>query len=211
MHKQIIPILIASSLLVLTGCKSNKKDNPVDPVDPVDPPADSTEEITVRFNGENSRSNLSGGSDLNNSGPKAAFTALFNANITGFMTGYSSSAVFMTYYQDEQNSSLCIGSGSSGGSISLNFSYEIVSISFEIQAYCKFITYNNSYTGDTASSVTIAGTNYSLARDDVSTGLSTPETHSLDFDTPITKLDISNANGKQRTYINYITFTYKTK
>lgn len=162
--------------------------------------------ITYQFLGDSSRTYLNGGSNLNNVNPHNAFLSILNAE-QEVVSSFTSESCFFQNYNNENKTTLTIGSSSSGGSLTINFLYEIKSITASVQAYCKYIEYNSTYSIDTTSALNINGEITDLSVSDTS---KIPETKNvnLSLKESTRSLTFSTANGKSRVFINSLSLTY---
>ena len=163
-----------------------------------------TEHKLITFKGSNTRSNMQGGAQLSNAGPKNATIALFNDEKTILNDLTATSVTYQRFGGDSTGlTSLTIGTGSAGGNLQLDFNVQIVEIKVKIQAY--FNQYNGGTSSDANAEITINDNYYELSNDG---NVVTEEFEKTIALYKVTSLTFSNDEGKQRTYINELDITY---
>ena len=106
---------------------------------------------------------------------------------------------------DQNGLSLCIGTASSGGSISFTFTQSIKSISFTLQAYHKY--YSDAFHADDSSALTVEGHDYVL--DTSLTSGMPPMLEEVVQLSPTKKtITFSNDSDHQRSFVHNLTVEF---
>ena len=172
-----------------------------------------TETETFVFEGSSTRQNLNGGANLSDANPAAAFKALFG----DYLTSFNSDGVTFQFVgrEDDQTTSLCIGTAKKAGELELTFNVPIIKISFELENYYKKYTSQGveGVSHDPNSQLTVTLGNNEVAKD-YDLGVNEYEqvvvTDELNMPsnqyTSVVKF--SNDDSKQRVYVHNLAITY---
>ena len=144
-------------------------------------------------------------STLDQSESQQKFINWFNGEDEGFLesiryTGFAQLQNFNEF------TTLSLGSQKSTGEIQFNFSVDIVKVELEIQGYYKYISYNNTYSVDTASKFYLDTDEYDLSVNSDYQGEGTKENVSKEYSESVNSLTISNDRG--RVFVHSMTITY---
>ena len=101
--------------------------------------------------------------------------------------------------------SLCIGTASSGGSISFTFTQSIKSISFTLQAYHKY--YSDAFHADDSSALTVEGHDYSLDTS-LSSGMPPMLEEVVQLSPAKKTITFSNDSDHQRSFVHNLTVEF---
>ena len=175
------------------------------------PPGEATKTIT--FKGSNSRTGLSSGSSLDQTGKGAqpAFYGLFNDHET-LLSDITSSGCSFKYWNGSKSgiSTLGIG-GSADGSLTLDFSYRVTKVTLVAQTYfnCYQQDGHDVYNVDVGTKLKVNGGAVTLP----GVAGETPDELTKDYEFAgegITQLllESTGPNEKNRLFINEMTITY---
>ena len=103
-------------------------------------------------------------------------------------------------------STLILGSSSQDGNIKFNFAHEIKSVKFNIQGYCKYIAYSDSYSVDTDSKFYLDDELTDLSVSAGTTGELEKKDVSKSYSTSTTSLTIRSEDG--RVFVHSMEITY---
>ena len=160
----------------------------------------SLREISYTFKGSSNREGMTPGAQLRGSDSEYKPDVAFKETLGSFVTSYTvSSCTFaLVGPEDENTTSLTIGSASYGGELVLNLAQKVVSLKVTLQGYYKLNKDNNA-------DIYINDQHFDMS----STG-ETPDVHEeeIDFETPVEQLKFSNEFSKHRTYVHSLTLYY---
>ena len=103
-------------------------------------------------------------------------------------------------------STLILGSSSETGNITFNFAYQVTSVKFNIQGYCKYIAYSDSYSVDTDSKFKLDDETLDLSVSAGYTGLLDRKDMIKTYETPISSFTI--ASEGQRVFVHTMEISY---
>ena len=101
-------------------------------------------------------------------------------------------------------STLILGSQSSEGKITFNFNVTVTTIRVTVQAYSKYIAYNDSYSTDTNATFLINDKEYDLSVEDGHTGDTETIKIECGFGEGVKSLSIANKEARQRVFVHEI-------
>ncbi len=109
---------------------------------------------------------------------------------------------------DAKNCTMILGSKNNDGILKLDFYCYIVSIKVEAQAYCKYVSYTDTWNIDADCSLSVDGQEgvWSLPSGE---GEASPiQTKSYSFDTAVNTLKFTNGGTNKRVFIHSLEITY---
>lgn len=218
-------------LPLLIGCNQKQKTESSDSVSESEPPlptpeppesiesSESEEEADTRERVTSTITFRNGGfttSTFEKETTQNSFIAWFNnhENADGLLTSivYDNSNYYaqMNYIGNEGDanrfSTLILGSQNKNGLIKFNFAYPIESVSCTVQAYSKYISYNNSYSVDLTSVFKINQTTQDLALPNGYSGPTEEVQVNATISPEATNFSISSNGG--RVFVHEMTITY---
>ena len=105
-------------------------------------------------------------------------------------------------------STLILGSGNSEGKITFNFKVDIISIKVTVQAYSKYIAYNDSYSTDTDSIFILDNDEHDLSVEDNHQGDTEKETIEKAYMEGTKVISIANKEAGNRVFVHSLELTY---
>ena len=106
-------------------------------------------------------------------------------------------------------STLILGSSSSNGKITFNFSVDVISLKVVVQPYTKYITYTSTYTIDTGATFLVDTKEYDLSLEEGYQGETENVNVEYIFTTPKKSFSISNKEANQRVFVHSMDILYK--
>ncbi len=208
--KKILLVLLPAVLL----CSCTKKvvdtssnDNSANESDPsiTSLPPGGNNPLNVTFKGIDT---IQDGADLANDAARNVFTGVMNEHVNIMQEFTASKTYFKKIGIPNTPVSLGVGTGSAGGELNITFNYKISKIDVVLQPYYNKYEYNGEKINvDSASEITIGGKAFNLNVTDT-TVMPEEVNGTIDFETPITSLKISNDGAKHRVFIHQMTITY---
>lgn len=149
-------------------------------------------------------------STLNQESSQKQFVDWFNKDDELLTSIEYSGFAQMNYIGNEKDSwrfsTLTLGSQKSTGSIKFNFSQKIKSIKLNIQGYCKYIEYTDSYSVDKNSKFYLDGDLYDLSVESEATEELEKKDITKEYNPEVTSITISNEDG--RVFVHSMELTY---
>ena len=105
-------------------------------------------------------------------------------------------------------STLILGSSSKTGKITFNFKYDIVSVKVEVQAYSKYIAYNNTYSTDTGATFVLDNDEHDLSLADGYQGDTERKTFEKAYNEGTKTISIANKDEGERVFVHSLELTY---
>ena len=170
-------------------------------------PEDGVKKKTVTF--------LNGGftnSSLDQPASRAKFVEWFNGdddilNSIDY-TGYAQLNYIGNASDSWRFSTLILGSASSEGAITFNFSVHVVSVKIVVQPYTKYISYNNTYNIDKSAKFIFNQEEHDLSVDADYTGDTEKTTLECFPNQNENKFKIANKEANQRVFVHSFELTY---
>lgn len=106
-------------------------------------------------------------------------------------------------------STLILGSSSSNGKITFNFSVDVISLKVVVQPYTKYITYTSTYNIDTGATFLVDTKEYDLSLEEGYQGETENVNVEYIFTTPKKSFSISNKEANQRVFVHSMDILYK--
>ncbi len=149
-------------------------------------------------------------SSLDQAASQKSFIAWFNGNddlLTSInYSGYAQMNYIGNANDEQRFSTLILGSQKQNGSIKFNFSKNIKSVKINIQGYCKYIAYSDSYSVDTDSKFKLDDETLDLSVSAGYTGLLERKDMIKNYETPVSSFTI--ASEGQRVFVHTMEISY---
>ena len=147
----------------------------------------------------------------NNENSREQFVTWFNQSADGILNSISVGGFIQVQYIGNEKdswrfSTLTLSSASNDGSLTFNFSKNIYKVKFNIQGYCKYIEYSQSYNVDTSSVFHLDDDDYDLSVSPGYTDLLEKQDVEKSYSTPTKSLTISSTGG--RVFVHSMEITY---
>lgn len=151
-------------------------------------------------------------SSLDQAASQSQFVNWFNGESDPILDSINYEGYAQLNYIGNQNdswrfSTLILGSQNSNGKITFNLNVHAIAITVVVQAYSKYIAYNDSYSTDTNATFLIDNKEYDLSLEEGHTG----DTEKITIDhysDPVTSFSISNKEAGQRVFVHSMEITY---
>lgn len=148
----------------------------------------------------------------NNEKSREEFVTWFNQSADNMLESISVGGFIQIQYIGNEKdswrfSTLTLGSASNNGSLTFNFKCNVYKVKFNIQGYCKYIEYSDSYNVDTSSVFHIDSDEYDLSVSPAYTGLLEKRDVEKTYSTPTKFLTISATGGRVFVHSMEITYT----
>lgn len=228
MKKSLFTFIAILSILSLAGCQNDKGSTTITGSDTQSSQtsssqetssttSDSTTEIIPSTTVEimfNNIDTIKGGSDLNDQGQIEPFTKLFNDAHPDLLESYESTKVFVQELDADDGTSsnhLTIGSGSSEGTITLNFLKDIKEINIKARAYYNYVQYDGSWHNDTTCSLNIVfgNLNETMVLEDATSSITPIASQNFVFEETAKSITLSNiGSDHNRVLIESLSLTF---
>lgn len=137
---------------------------------------------------------------------KEAFLEALNSDAgEEFFTDIDVESCFFNIYGTETNSyTLVLGSSSYDGSMTLKTDFQITEIKVIVQLYHKYISYNDSWSVTTSSTLTLNGTSFGLSADEGQAPAEVEKTVTLSK--PENRVNIASTDGRILVHSMVVTY-----
>lgn len=149
-------------------------------------------------------------SSLNQSASQASFVTWFNNGDDTLRSIDYDGYVQINGIDDDNNTTMILGSRNSEGKLTFNFNYPIYSVKAVVQPYTKYISYNNTYNNDKGAKFYIDTTEYDLSLDASYSGPTENKTFEKVLTGTPSKFSIANKEENQRVFVHSLEIVYYT-
>ena len=149
-------------------------------------------------------------SSLNQAASQTSFVEWFNnGDNTLSSIGYDG-YVQINGIDDDNNTTMILGSRNSEGKLTFNFNYPVYSVKAVVQPYTKYIAYTNTYNNDKEAKFYINTTEYDLSLDASYSGPTENKTFEKVLENSANTFSIANKDANQRVFVHSLEITYYT-
>lgn len=147
---------------------------------------------------------------LDQANKRDAFVTWFNNGDNTLRSIDCDGYVQINGIDDDNNTTMILGSRNSEGKLTFNFNYPIYSVKAVVQPYTKYISYNNTYNNDKGAKLYIDTTEYDLSLDASYSGPTENKTFEKVLTGTPSKFSIANKEENQRVFVHSLEIVYYT-